>query len=89
MLILCEYEERCELYGKRCSSCKRNRNATLKDFFKDRGYAPTCPHGYDDCILDPAYLIYMKYNKIEDFDYDISEGCNDCDNGEWYDDEDK
>lgn len=53
------------------------------------GYEPTCPYGYVDCVYDPAYL--REYN----FDYWVEcgmpTGCGEsvCENGEWYDNEDK
>ncbi|MGL5766232.1 MAG: hypothetical protein ACRCX8_11390 [Sarcina sp.] len=85
----CKYKERCTQYEYKCRHCRRNPNAILRDHFVDRGYVPSCQYNYDDCVLDPAYMIYMGYRKLEDFDYDISKGCPDCKDAEWYDDEDK
>ena len=46
-------------------------------------YEPKCKHGYIDCIGDPAYQKHY-YNRDCGEDY-----CDDCEHGEWYDDEDK
>ncbi|WP_291566877.1 MULTISPECIES: hypothetical protein [unclassified Clostridium] len=71
----CKYELRCTMKDRHCKECKHNPKAELQDYFRDRGYVPSCPHGYDDCIHDPA-----KCGK--------EEKCN-CDDGCWYDDENK
>lgn len=50
-------------------------------------YTPTCPYGYTDCILDPAYLrkYHFKWWKER---LGMRTTC-DCVDGEGYDDEDK
>jgi hypothetical protein len=60
--------------------------------FKMIGFKPTCPHGYIDCVWDPAYIKatypswYLKlYGDTEPKD----NHCEQCPNGERYDDEDK
>ena len=76
----CKYKLRCTMEGRYCNQCSRNANAKLKDYFYDRGYIPTCRYGYDDCILDPAYLEKEGYE---------GGNCDGCEDGNWYDDEDK
>lgn len=44
-------------------------------------YLPTCPHGFYDCIHDPAYYEYWHEKSV-------APCCDGCD-GSWYDDEDK
>lgn len=44
-------------------------------------YTPECIYGYDDCISDPAYVRYYH-------DKD-KKGCDGCESGNWYDNEDK
>ena len=55
-------------------------------------YKPTCPHGYDDCVWDPAY-IYATYPGWYSRLYgDVPPEevcCENCTKGERYDDEDK
>ena len=54
-----------------CDTCITNKDMCLKciynPMYKDlrsyfKGYEPTCPRGYDDCVYDPAYI---KYNYPE------------------------
>lgn len=96
--IKCQHKERCTMYSWRCEYCKRNKNAVLEDCFEDRGYVPSCTHGYADCIHDPAYLIYCSekgYHKklssirLQQLKTKIEEGCNCGKNVPMYDDEDK
>lgn len=77
--LKCNIEDklRCTSEGHMCNTCKRNPKAELPDHFHDRGYIPTCKYGYDDCVLDPAYL------------KDENSNCDGCIAGDWYDDEDK
>lgn len=96
--IKCKYEERCTMYSWRCKYCKRNKNAVLEDCFEDRGYIPSCVHGYTDCICDPAYLIYcsekgyhdkLSKSRLKKLQKEIEQGCNCGDDAPDYDDEDK
>lgn len=67
------------------------------DQFKTIYYKPTCPHGYEDCIHDPAYIkaTYPKwyselFGDTEPVDVACSTGAEGyCKKGERYDDEDK
>lgn len=54
-----------------CDTCITNKDMCLKciynPMYKDlrsyfKGYEPTCPRGYNDCVYDPAYI---KYNHPE------------------------
>lgn len=78
---ICKDELRCSMSGWYCNECRRNPNAKLKDYFHDRGYIPSCKYGNDDCILDPEYLKYCGS--------DNSYNCDNCIDGNLYDDEDK
>ena len=50
-------------------------------------YYPTCPHGYCDCVYDPAYI---RHNHPKWWiDLGMPTSCNHCLEGERYDDEDK
>lgn len=51
------------------------------------GYVPTCPHGYSDCVCDPAYI--RRYHPDWWKDLGMPTSCENCPNGEGYDDEDK
>jgi hypothetical protein len=50
-------------------------------------YTPTCPHGYEDCVYDPAYIKTHYPEWYEDLGCPTT--CEDCPAGERYDDEDK
>lgn len=58
-------------------------------------YRRTCPHGYRDCIYDPAYIKFWYPDWYKDLYGDktpqevVRESCNDCEDGDRYDDEDK
>lgn len=60
--------------------------------FETVKYRPTCVHGCTDCIWDPAY-IYATYPNWYKRLYGESKPaevtCENCANGERYDDEDK
>jgi hypothetical protein len=55
-------------------------------------YKPNCPHGYEDCVWDPMY-IYSTYPKWYASLYGDKKPeevvCDNCKDGERYDDEDK
>lgn len=60
--------------------------------FKRIYYKPTCPHGCTDCIYDSMYIYstYPKWYKKLYGDADPKTTvCDNCTNGERYDDEDK
>lgn len=65
--------------------------------FQKVGYVPTCRHGCDDCIHDPAYIkaTYPEWYaelygpKTPKEAAQDSRGCAMCKEGELYDDEDK
>lgn len=76
----CQDELRCTMSGINCYRCSRNPDAKLKDYFRDRGYIPSCKYDYDDCIHDPEYLKYIGYK---------GGNCEECIDGDCYDDEDK
>ena len=50
-------------------------------------YTPTCPHGFMDCVYDPAYL--KEYCTEWWIKLGMPTSCENCKNGERYDDEDK
>jgi hypothetical protein len=50
-------------------------------------YTPTCPHGYEDCVYDPAYIKKHYPEWYEDLGCPTT--CENCPAGERYDDEDK
>ena len=50
-------------------------------------YTPTCPHGYMDCVYDPAYIKTHCPEWYQDLGCPTT--CEDCPAGERYDDEDK
>lgn len=56
--MICKNELRCVMKNRHCSKCKHNPNAELEDCFIDRGYVPSCKHQHEDCIHDPARLLY-------------------------------
>lgn len=97
-MVECKNKLRCKKYNNSrfCEVCVHNAKAKLKDNFIDRGYIPACKYGYDDCIHDPALLLYdyddcawtkKNYTK-EQLIKEIEEGCS-CEDGCNYDDEDK
>lgn len=51
-------------------------------------YTSSCKYGYNDCICDPAYLIFRGWGSKE-VEEELVNGCTNCEDGEWYDDEDK
>lgn len=65
--------------------------------FKEAKYTPTCPHGYDDCIYDPAYIkasspewyVTLYGDKAPEEVARDAGSCGRCIDGEFYDDEDK
>lgn len=81
--------KRCRHTGTElCNTCKRMHN--FQDHYSE--YEPTCPHGYTDCILDPAYIFHHHPEWYKDLHGDAKPtdvACNDCTDGECYDDEDK
>lgn len=50
-------------------------------------YIPSCPHGYCDCVYDPAYI--RKHYPDWWKDLGMPTSCKNCPDGERYDDEDK
>lgn len=50
-------------------------------------YTPSCPHGFVDCVCDPAYIRYYYPDWWVELGMPIK--CTDCEGGERYDDEDK
>ena len=59
-------------------------------------YQPTCKHGFEHCVHDPAYIKAVYPVQYKELYGDISPeraaasgGCCACLNAEWYDDEDK
>lgn len=95
--MACKNELMCTNKDRYCSKCSHNPNATLEDYFYDRGYIPACGHGYDDCIHDPARRVYEYHNgnswvrdlyTLDKLEEALREGCC-CEGGEYYDDEDK
>ena len=60
--------------------------------FKTVKYKNTCPHGYTDCVWDPAYIYAtypIWYKKLYGDALPVEVACESCPNGERYDDEDK
>jgi hypothetical protein len=62
-------------------------NGLSKTIVTDKGYTPSCPYGYDDCVLDPIYIKFYHPKWYEDLGSPTS--CNECKDGSEYDDEDK
>lgn len=59
-------------------------------------YSPTCKHGFEDCVRDPAYIKATYPNWYKELYGDISPeqaaetgGCCACLDREQYDNEDK
>ena len=50
-------------------------------------YMPSCVHGYRDCVYDPAYIKNSDPEWWEELGCPTS--CEDCEDGDRYDDEDK
>ena len=50
-------------------------------------YMPTCPHGCEDCVYDPAYIKTHYPEWYESLGRPTT--CENCPNGERYDNEDK
>ena len=59
----------------------------FKAFVDTDSYVPTCPHGCCDCVYDPAYI--RKHYPDWWKDLGMPTSCENCPNGERYDDEDK
>lgn len=62
------------------------------DQFKTVRYRPTCVHGCTDCIWDPAYIYATYpnwYKKLYGESKPTEVACENCADGERYDDEDK
>lgn len=60
--------------------------------FKTVKYRPTCVHGCTDCIWDPAYIYATYpnwYKKLYGEAKPEEVACENCKEGERYDDEDK
>ena len=62
------------------------RNYCVPQVYQPR-YTPTCPHGYEDCVYDPAYIKTHYPEWYEDLGCPTT--CENCPAGERYDDEDK
>lgn len=79
-----------------CKICTRNpNNPRFYNYYKP--YNPTCRFNYTDCIHDPAYIFHYDKEWYHELYSDITpeeamkdkEGCQLCQHGERYDDEDK
>lgn len=60
--------------------------------FKTIKYRPTCVHGCTDCIWDPAYIYATYpnwYKRLYGEAKPVEVACENCADGERYDDEDK
>lgn len=60
--------------------------------FETIKYRPTCVHGCTDCIWDPAYIYTTYpnwYKRLYGETTPAEVACENCANGERYDDEDK
>lgn len=77
---------------------RASHETMIRVTYREDAYKPTCPHGFDDCIHDPAYSLYKydgdigcycreRYTREELLQL-VKEGC-DCEEGCMYDDEDK
>jgi len=93
----CRISARCSNLGRCCYKCRHNPDAVLENFFDDRGYIPVCGWGHDDCIYDPARILY-EYEKGDPWvrkaytkdglEEMVEAGCL-CEDMCYYDDEDK
>ena len=91
----CPCQDHCLAYPQDCAQCGRNRlykGVPKSNLYKP--YEPTCPKGYDDCVIDPAYIKFYHPEWYKSLYGDISPKeaakihCSVED--EWcYDDEDK
>ncbi len=68
----------------------------LDNFLRLRSRLPnlediSCKHGFSDCVYDPLYIKHHDLTWFKELypDGDITNACEDCENGECYDDEDK
>ena len=62
------------------------RNYCVPQVYQPR-YTPTCPHGCEDCVYDPAYIKTHYPEWYESLGCPTT--CENCPDGERYDDEDK
>lgn len=94
---ICSYEGVCCSDRNLCETCTRNyANKYKSDNLQ--WYIPACKYGFEDCVLDPAYMKRWHSQWYEKNYGDMSPEdviklgdccCNDCSNGDCYDDEDK
>lgn len=87
--------EKCITDKSNCNICKDNpkyADYPKRSFYSE--YIPLCPHGYEDCVNDPAYLKYYYQEWYRSMYGDktpeelVKEECDPLDNY-CYDDEDK
>lgn len=87
----CKREDCLNKNSESCNVCKRNY-PVLKDMLVL--YIPTCPHGYKDCVNDPAYIKWSDPEWYEELygnktpEEASKENCS-IDDNSCYDDEDK
>ena len=68
-------------------SLRETKTRLLKCYPSINKYTLTCPHGFMDCVYDPAYLKEYCFDWWKELGMPTS--CENCKNGERYDDEDK
>lgn len=85
----CHMMRACMNEGELCDSC--SRNLAFTDYFK--AYNPTCRFGNDDCIHDPAYILCYHRRWYHEMWGDTPPNevtdCCQCNDGSYYDWEDK
>lgn len=52
--------------------------------YKEEAYKPACLYGYNDCRLDPSYLVYITQIEEEESDDTFRTNCLNCKKGYRY-----
>ena len=68
----CKIEKNCiRDKNEYCYRCIHNDEVIVpRNYFK--GYEPTCPLGYIDCVNDPAYIAYTHPSWYKDLYKDLT-----------------
>lgn len=94
---VCSHYGECASHKTACDTCIRNfKNKYKEDNFKR--YIPVCKYGHKYCVNDPAYEKYWMPQKYQEWYGEIKPEeaseledccCSSCQDGSWYDNEDK
>lgn len=60
---------------------------TINNKHEEEYFKPACKYGYTDCVCDPMYIKTTHPEWWKDLGCPTT--CDDCDDGDGYDDEDK